>query len=417
MTAPAQAYAAEQGIRRYHVEGMYPHPISVTSLIKVIAPATNLTKWIDKKLISAAIDAYSKSQDPEVSLQVGLQARWGGSEEADLGTSVHYLCEVSDLKALGRQVDPHPVTDTKKCLTYVRQWEKAREEHDMQILATEVTLVNEEFGYAGTADRVVIVPAISDLPLILDLKSGKNLYNDVALQCAALAHCTQILYDDGSLGPIPWDLDKVNGIAAHVRPRSCRLVPLDIEKAWPYFQPLAMLAKWKTETVKVRGEPLEPDEELSMRANLRLRMKLLPSDLSELVRACIKSVDDLADGNTNTWTVEQCKRVSDLFEPFEAQSRERKEAALDRWGSGGMMELRTRILGVTNGRTSLLDDLTATEIDALVGQREPCLKSEMVARFVEIDDNDGTDNAGSGDAVRTAGVEGLSTEASEQGAS
>lgn len=389
MTAPAQAYAAEQGIRRYHVEGMYPHPISVTSLIKVIAPATNLTRWVDKRLINAAIDAYAKTQDPEVSLQVGLASRWGGSEEADLGNSVHYLTEVSDLKSIGRTVDPHAVTDTKKAMGYVKQWEKCREEHDMQILATEVTLVNTELGYAGTADRVVIVPAISDQPLILDLKSGKNLYNDVALQCAALARCTQILYDDGSLGPIPWDLDLTQALAAHVRPRSCRLVPLDIAAAWPYFEPLAMLAKWKTETVKVRGEPLEPDEELAMRANLRLRMKLLPSDLSDLVRTCIRQIDDLAGGSTGTWTVEQCKRVSDLFEPFEAQSRERKQKALDRWGSGGMMELRTRILGVTSGRTSLLDDLTATEIDALIGQERT---NPIVARFTETeDDTDGRD--------------------------
>lgn len=391
MTAPAQAYAAEQGIRRYHVEGMYPHPISVTSLIKVIAPATNLTKWIDKRLINAALDAFEKTQDAEVSLAVGLQARWGGSEEADLGTSVHYLAEVSDLTSIGRTVDPHPVTDTKKAMGFVRQWEKAREEHDMQILATEVTLVNEELGYAGTADRVVIVPAISDLPLILDLKSGKNLYNDVALQCAALAHCTKILYDDGSLGPIPWDLDQKNGIAAHVRPRSCRLIPLDVATAWPYFQPLAMLAKWKTETVKVRGEPVEPDEELAMRANLRLRIKQLPSDLSELVRTVIKEDFELSGGNTTTWTPDQCKRVSSLFEPFEAQHRERKQTALDRWGSGGMMELRTRILGVTNGRTSLLDELTASEIDALTGQKQT---NEIVARFVETaDDNDGRDAA------------------------
>lgn len=358
---------------------MHPHPVSVTSLIKVISAPTQLTKWIDKKLINAALEAYQKTGDADLSLSVGLNARWGGSEEADLGTSVHYLAEVSDLRSLGREVNPHPVTDTKKAMTYVRQWEKCREEHQMQILATEVTLVNTEIGYAGTADRVVVVPAISDQPLILDLKSGKNIYNDVALQCAALANCTQILYDDGSLGKIPWDLDTTKGIAAHVRPRSCRLVPLDIAAAWPYFQPLAKLAMWKTETVKVLGDFLEPDEELATRAKLRLRMKLLPSDLSELLRLCIKSIDDLADGNTATWTLEQCNRVEDLFEPFEAQGRERKQKVLDVWGNRGMMELRTTILSVTNGRTSMLDDLAATEIDALIGEANADDTDELAA--------------------------------------
>lgn len=364
---PAHAYAAEQGIRRYHVEGMHPHPISVTSLIKVMSPPTALTKWVDRKIVTQAVDTFVQTQDYDRAISTGLQSRWSGSEEADLGTTVHYLTEVSDLQTLGRTIVPQPVTDKKKAMAYVRQYEKCREEHGIQIIATEVTLVNREVGYAGTADRIAIVPAVSPDPIIMDLKSGKNIYPDVALQCAALAHCDEILYDDGSLHPIPWTVDRTRGIAVHVRPRSCRLIPLDVEQAWPFFQPLALLAKWKTETVKVLGEPMEPDEELSMRAQLRLRMKLLPADLAEVVRAIIKTE---VPGNTTTWTVDEMVKVGKIFEPFEAESRERKQKVLDRLGAYGSLALRTKILSLTGGRTSMLDDLCAAEIDALLGDED-----------------------------------------------
>ncbi len=366
MTAPAKAYAAEHGMRRYNVEGMHPHPLSVTSLLKVIASPPGLVTWLDKKLIRAAIEAYGTSSDVEHAISAGLKSRWSGSEEADFGSSVHVLTEEADLKSLGLLDEIHQVADHKKAMGFLRQWEKLRDEFEMKILDVEVTLVNTVLGYAGTADRIVIVPAISQEPLVLDIKTGKSVYPDVAMQCAALANCDKVLYDDGKLAPIPWELDKKLGVAAHVRARSSNLIPVDIEKAWPLFQPLPQLALWRAEQIDVLGKPAEPDATAALRADLRLRIQQLPPDFNRTVRAYIKADPELSGGNTNTWDEKQLAYVRDMFEPFEKQARERFEHTMRKWGHRGDIELKAKVLEFSGGRTSSISELTGTEIDGLI---------------------------------------------------
>jgi hypothetical protein len=352
-------------MRRYNIDGIYPHPLSVTTLIKTIAPAEQLSKWVDKKVARGAIEAFQKTQDVEVSVSAGLNARWSSSEESNLGNSVHYLTEVEDLKTLGRHAIPDVVADVKKAEGYARQWVKAREEHNMEILAVEVTLLNRELGYAGTADRVVICPSISHDPIILDLKSGKGIYPDVALQCAALANCDEILFDNGTLEKLPWDINRSIGLAAHVRPRSCRLIPLDLEKAWPYFKPLPMLAAWRAEQVKVLDEPIAPNELESLRASLRLRIKSLPKDLKSILRDIIASDVEL-EGTSLTWNESQLSYADNLFKPFEMEALERKQKILDSWGTARDVEMRLEVLRLTGGSSASIEDLTAAQIDQLL---------------------------------------------------
>lgn len=366
MTSPALAYNAEQGIRRYAVEGLVPHPISVTSLLRVIAPATGLVRWLDKKLISSALEAYDKSQDPAHAISAGMEARFSGSPEADFGTSVHKLTEQADMKKLGMITEITPVADMKKASAFLRQWERMRDEFEMTILAVEATLVNTKLGYAGTADRIVIVPAISQDPLVLDIKSGKSVYPDVALQCAGLANCDKILHNDGKLEDIPWQLDKQHGAAAHVRARSGHIYPLDIAAAWPLFAPLPQLALWRAEQIEVVGDALTPDEDAQKRAALRLRIAELPMDLAKSLRDLIASRDDLKDGNTSTWTTGQLIMVDMLFDPFEKEARERLEYVLNNWGDRGEFDLRSRVLSASGGRTSQARELSAGEVDVLV---------------------------------------------------
>lgn len=364
MTSPGRAYSAEQGMRRYAVEGMHPHPLSVTTLLKSIAPAPGLVKWMDKKISRSAAEAYAKFQDVDAAVNVGAESRWESSEDADFGTAVHLLTEQSDRILLGQMQQFGHVPDKKRAMGFVKQWEKSRDAHQMEILGIEVTLVNTELNYAGTADRIVVVPAISQQPLVLDVKTGKRIYADVALQCAALANCDKILYDDGTLEDIPWKLDLEHGIAAHVRPRSAKLYPLDIATAWPIFKPLPQLAMWRAEKIEVVGEPAEPDEDAARRADLRLRVQQLPMDLRAGVRKFIKEDKWLSGGDTKTWTKPQLRAVEDYFIPFEHEARERIQHVLHSW-QGGDMELRSKILTVS-GRTSALTNLTASEVDALL---------------------------------------------------
>lgn len=366
MTSPQRAYSAEYGMRRYAVEGMVPHPLSVTSLLRVIAPGIALVKWMDKRLIGAALDSFQNNPNVDHATHDGMEARWAGSDEADLGTSVHVLTEEADRKLLGQIPEIRPVADMKKCMGYLKQWEKLRDSFEMQILGIEVTFVNTKFGYAGTADRIVIVPAISQDPIILDIKSGKGIYPDVALQCSALANCDKILYDDGTLADNPYQLDLKLGAVAHVRPRSGHLSPLNIERAWPLFQPLPQLALWRTGQIDVLGAALEPDPVAQLRADLRLRITQLPPDIKKHVRETIKDDPDLGDGTTDTWDEKQLVKVTNLFVPFETEARNRLEQVLLLAGERGEVELRTMVRMASSGRTALASELDAREVDTLI---------------------------------------------------
>lgn len=365
MTSPINAYSDHHGLRRYNVEGMDPHPISVTTLIKGIAPPKPLVTWMDKRLVGAALEAYVKTGDEELSFLAGKNARWTDSEEADLGTSVHALTEQVDMKKMGKIHTITPVPNQKKASGFTSQWEKARDAFQMEILAVECTFVNRELGYAGTADRVVIIPALSQNPIVLDIKSGKNIYPDVALQCAALANCDQLLHDDGTMIPIPWELDKTVGVAAHVRPRSAKFIPLDLESAWEIFKPLPQLALWRADQIEVLGDPLEPDEIEQRRADLRFRIAKLPSDLRSVVKSLISMDADISGGSTLTWNEEQLLHVEEIFVAFEHEARERVQHVLGHWAAGDL-ELQVKVLEFTEGKTNSIADMTASEADQFI---------------------------------------------------
>ena len=365
MTQPAHAYNDNYGLRRYNIESLPINPLSITTLLKVISPARPLERWMDKKLLEAGIDAFEKTGDRERAIYMGAESRFASSEEADFGSSVHLLTEQADMVQLGLLKKITPVSDMKKATGFLKQWERLRDSFSMQILAVETTFVNTEFLYAGTADRIVICPSVSPDPIVLDLKSGKGVYGSAALQMAALANCDKILYDDGTLADIPWQFNKDVAVVAHLRPRSGHLIPMNIAKAWPLFQPLPKLALWRADQIKVMGEPLVPDEEAALRADLRYRIQNLPPDLRETVRAFIANDSLLAGGNTVTWSKAQLSDVEDMFLPLEKEARERLAHVIRLWGDKGDMELRAKVL-MTSGRTSSVKELTAAEIDQLV---------------------------------------------------
>lgn len=366
MTQPAHAYNDAYGLRRYNVESMQINPISVTTLLRSIAPGTGLVKWIDKRLIHAALESYKNTGNLDQAVYTGMEARWAGSEEADFGSAVHLLTEQADLKHLGMIDKITPVSDMKRASGFLKQWERVRDSFQMEILAVECTLVNTKLGYAGTADRVVNIPALSDMPVILDIKSGKGVWADAAAQCAGLAHCDQILYTDGSMEPIPWELDQEVAVAAHLRARSGQLIPLNITEAWPVFSSLPLLALWRAEQVKVLGEPLVPNEDAALRADLRLRISQLPPDLKAHLRAQIDEDTGLTGGTTFDWTPEQLSDVDALFEPFEKEARLRLEHVVRLSGDMGDMELRAKVLAACGGRTASVTELTAAEVDVLI---------------------------------------------------
>lgn len=71
--------------------------------------------------------------------------------------------------------------------------------HEMETIATEVSLGSSTYGYAGTADAIVQHPRWGNL--LIDYKTGKGVYSEVALQLAAYRHCDLALVPTTQVGP------------------------------------------------------------------------------------------------------------------------------------------------------------------------------------------------------------------------
>lgn len=118
---------------------------------------------------------------------------------------------------------------------------------------TEATVYNPAESYAGTLDAVMVIGGVR---LLVDYKSGKDIYPDVALQLAAYGHATHVLLPDGSSQPMP----KVDAAAAlHLREDGTwALIPVEIgEVPWAAFRYAREVMRWMEEGSKnVLSQPV-----------------------------------------------------------------------------------------------------------------------------------------------------------------
>lgn len=117
--------------------------------------------------------------------------------DAEFGTGIHALCEEYALTGVKPTPDAQmfPGADlelARQCLDGFDRW---LHEFQPTYLATEVTVYNATYGYAGTCDGFL---SIDGVPLIIDYKSSRKsrdgrgqptgLYPEVAAQLAAYRH-------------------------------------------------------------------------------------------------------------------------------------------------------------------------------------------------------------------------------------
>lgn len=99
-------------------------------------------------------------------------------EEANVGTLAHLRI---DAEIKGKDIDlsqypPNIVSQSDVCIDNWGRWKKA---HKFQPIGSEISLVSEEHQYGGTID---IIGLIDGLLSILDIKTGKEIYEDHILQ-------------------------------------------------------------------------------------------------------------------------------------------------------------------------------------------------------------------------------------------
>jgi hypothetical protein len=173
---------------------------SVTTLIGCLdKPA--LVHWAAIKTAEAAVDEHDiwysrfEREGRASAIDYLKQSRYRGKKgersAKDLGTAVHKACEYAALHGRFRPED----TSDPELVPFLRGAKKFLMDFQPQYLAAEITVFNETFGYAGTADAFMVIDGTR---FICDWKTTrepfdsrgnvKQPYAEVSLQLAAYRH-------------------------------------------------------------------------------------------------------------------------------------------------------------------------------------------------------------------------------------
>ncbi len=102
------------------------------------------------------------------------------------------------------------------------------DEWQIQTIATETPLAHTGYGYAGTADLWAKVGVRDDAVCLLDVKTGKGVWNETGLQLAAYRYAEVMQPEKGVEIPVP-AVELV--YVAHVLPDTVRTLPVDASDA------------------------------------------------------------------------------------------------------------------------------------------------------------------------------------------
>lgn len=134
------------------------------------------------------------------------------NDAANLGTMIH------DWVAADHGACSYP--DVSEAPDYfwemVEQWDKFKHEHEVVPVLTEETFWSHQYGYAGTADGLWM---IDGTPMLIDVKSSRNTWDEHLMQLAALGACDSVMLEptDGHWVEEPVPAFKQYGLV-HIRP-------------------------------------------------------------------------------------------------------------------------------------------------------------------------------------------------------
>ena len=255
---PGRTFAVK-GKRGYLIDGQ-PVDLSVTDIIERGVPKPALVSWAADSSAACVVNEWDAitGMEPFARGNYVRSARFRVSDPAKLrGAELHRLLEAV---ILGREVQvSDQLYGAAKALTdLVDAW-------DLTPVLSEAPVVNFTYGYAGRLD--LIADDRTGARCLVDLKSGKAVYDEAALQLAGYRYAEGYLDAAGTLLPmVPVDAARV----IHVTVDSAELVPVDAsEKTWRTFLHAAVTARWTAESYRAWkegrpwpvGTPLPPPAE------------------------------------------------------------------------------------------------------------------------------------------------------------
>jgi hypothetical protein len=235
---PANARIGRDGLRYYTWKGQeYP---SVTSLRKACGVPWPLANWMASQAVEAAVGMSSLlagMDEDEARSTLRKAATAKRDVAADVGTRVHNAAAAGYL--------PGDVTpDIARQLAQYRHFLKAS---GVRIIEAERQVWNLTLGYAGSFD---FIGALPDRRVVLcDIKTGKGIYNDHALQLSGYLFAEFVGEDDHEDEKATVWLHRVTDAAIlHLSDGpedGWELVFLDItQEVHDRFEAMARLAHW-----------------------------------------------------------------------------------------------------------------------------------------------------------------------------
>lgn len=217
---------------------------SVTSIRRMAGLPHGLHQWAINQVIDHALDnlgdiiARLALGDPAQLALVRHELREAATAERDraagLGTAVH------DAAASGRaltEVGPEIAPRLRQYLDWLAV-------SRVEILASEFQVWNLTLGYAGTPDLLVRFP--NGQIWLIDLKTGKGVYAEYALQLMPYTMAEFVGADDVIDEPLTELLEQVSGMAIlHLTDAAWEFIAVDANPAtWAAFRGLLAFSTW-----------------------------------------------------------------------------------------------------------------------------------------------------------------------------
>lgn len=229
---------------------------SVTTILSGGVPKPALLPWGIKMVAEGAVEAVESgalvpmvAQDADAAVKFLKGLPYAKRDRAaNLGTEIHEAIEIL-AQGLPWPDWPLPIRP------HMERFREFVDAFQPEWIASEASVYNRTQAYAGTLDAVV---RIGGRTLLLDVKTGKDVYPEVALQLAAYRHAEFIGLPDGDEEQMP----EVDGcVALHLTGDAFRLIQVETgPEVFNAFLYAREVFRWQEETSKrvINKTPISP---------------------------------------------------------------------------------------------------------------------------------------------------------------
>ena len=191
----------------------------VTTILNALPK--QLTKWAAEKAADHALNHWDELATLPPS-ERHKRIMWAHREDVTSkgirGTRIHAL---GDKLAHG-----HDVTVPEDLVGPVEAYARFLDYWQIDVHATETPIGHTRYRYGGTADLWGSIGRLGISSALIDLKSGKGLYDETALQLAGYRYADLWQPDGPSSEEELPDVEEV--YVAHITPDDVRLVPVEV---------------------------------------------------------------------------------------------------------------------------------------------------------------------------------------------